>query len=214
MDFPTKNDHFGVFLGVPPCKETPIYIYIVTVVSQNLANKSLTYKSHTYINGSKWDDLSIPNLQLENFQNLQAILRVSSKSILRMHFKGIVQILQPILFRWHRDRRFPWRWKAPWSTATGSCHLDRMGVPRLKVWRHKNNWNDASANNHTVDGSEIPESPVEVGSEFPTIHRVSKTSQVVQDCFHQLWYMLQVIMATVTTTVLGTSCWLEIVCSC
>ena len=25
MDFPTKIDHFGVFLGVPPFKETPIY---------------------------------------------------------------------------------------------------------------------------------------------------------------------------------------------
>ena len=24
MGFPTKNDHFGVFLGVPPFKETPI----------------------------------------------------------------------------------------------------------------------------------------------------------------------------------------------
>ena len=24
MDFPTKNDHFGVVLGVPPFKETPI----------------------------------------------------------------------------------------------------------------------------------------------------------------------------------------------
>ena len=23
MGFPTKNDHFGVFLGVPPFKETP-----------------------------------------------------------------------------------------------------------------------------------------------------------------------------------------------
>ena len=23
MDFPTKNDHFGVVLGVPPFKETP-----------------------------------------------------------------------------------------------------------------------------------------------------------------------------------------------
>ena len=26
MGFPTKNDHFGVFLGVPPFKETPIYL--------------------------------------------------------------------------------------------------------------------------------------------------------------------------------------------
>ena len=26
--FPTKNDHFGVFLGVPPWKETPIYTLI------------------------------------------------------------------------------------------------------------------------------------------------------------------------------------------
>ena len=25
MGFPSKNDHFGVFLGVPPFKETPIY---------------------------------------------------------------------------------------------------------------------------------------------------------------------------------------------
>ena len=26
--FPTKNDHFGGVLGVPPFKETPMYIYI------------------------------------------------------------------------------------------------------------------------------------------------------------------------------------------
>ena len=26
MDFPTKNDHFGVVLGVPPFKETPIWM--------------------------------------------------------------------------------------------------------------------------------------------------------------------------------------------
>ena len=28
IGFLTKNDHFGVFLGVPPFKETPIYLYI------------------------------------------------------------------------------------------------------------------------------------------------------------------------------------------
>ena len=28
MGFPTKNDHFGDVLGIPPFKETPIYIYI------------------------------------------------------------------------------------------------------------------------------------------------------------------------------------------
>ena len=29
MGFPSKNDHFGVFLGVPPFKETPIYVYSI-----------------------------------------------------------------------------------------------------------------------------------------------------------------------------------------
>ena len=63
MGFPTKNDHVGVFWGYHHLRKHP-YIYIMTVVSQNLANKSLPYKSDTYINGSKWDDLSIPNLYM------------------------------------------------------------------------------------------------------------------------------------------------------
>ena len=27
IGFPTKNDHFGGVLGIPPFKETPIYIH-------------------------------------------------------------------------------------------------------------------------------------------------------------------------------------------
>ena len=31
MGVPSKNDHFGVFWGVPPFTETPIYIYTLVI---------------------------------------------------------------------------------------------------------------------------------------------------------------------------------------
>jgi len=44
MGFPTKNDHFGGVLGVPPFKETPIYNWTLILMDCQISQPG--FKDH------------------------------------------------------------------------------------------------------------------------------------------------------------------------